>query len=82
MKEIKLATVKQIVSNVFNVDTKSVNEKLSKDNLSSWDSVSQMTLIYSLEDYFEISITNEEALEITSFEAIIKLLTEKGINTI
>lgn len=46
-------------------------------NCSQWDSLFQLNLLTSIEQEFEIRITDEEAAELTSFEAAVQLIEDR-----
>lgn len=52
-------------------------ENLAYKSIDLWDSVGQMTLIANIEDSFDIMIESEDIMDINSYKAAKKLLTEK-----
>ena len=52
-------------------------ENLAYKSIDLWDSVGQMTLIANLEDSFNIMIESEDIMDINSYLAAKKILTEK-----
>lgn len=52
-------------------------ENLAYKSIDLWDSVGQMTLIASIEDSFDIMIESEDIMDINSYKAAKKILTEK-----
>jgi acyl carrier protein len=77
MEEDKLKT---IIANIFEIDFNNVNESTSQDTISNWDSIHHLNLIVSLEESFNITFTDEETVDLTSFKTIKKILKEKGIS--
>ena len=41
--------IKQVMSNVFNLDINSINSMSSPDNIENWDSLKHMNLIVALD---------------------------------
>lgn len=71
--------LKQIIANVFEVNIEDVNETSSQDTLDNWDSIHQLNLVFALEEAFNIQLTDEDAVQLLSFELIKIVLEEKGI---
>ncbi len=69
----------QIMANVFEVEIGHVDENSSKETIINWDSVQQMFLIISLEEAFNVRLSDEEAVKLTSFMMIKSSLEKKGI---
>lgn len=68
--------LKQVMALVLNIDTSSINEASSMDNIKTWDSLGHMNLILALEDEFKVTIPDEDAGNITSFKLIKVVLNE------
>jgi len=67
--------VKEILSAVFKVSSSSSIESLSMATETSWDSMKQLTLITALENEFDIFIEAAEAANLTSYEIIVKFVS-------
>lgn len=52
-------------------------DNLAYKSIDLWDSVGQMTLIANIEDSFNIMIESEDIMDINSYLAAKKILTEK-----
>ncbi len=61
---------------VLKVDSLTINEDSSMDNIISWDSLGHMNLILALEDEFKITIPDEDAGNISSYKLIKIVLQE------
>ena len=46
--------IKQVMSDVFNIDINSINDTSSPDNIENWDSLKHMNLITALEEEFGV----------------------------
>lgn len=46
-------------------------------NCSGWDSLAQLNLILAIEQEFRISISDEETVDLNSFDAALHLIEEK-----
>lgn len=67
------------MSAVFNLPVDLINENSSPDNIGSWDSLKHMNLILALEEEFNVSLTEDQVVEILGFELIVEVLKEHGI---
>ena len=65
----------ETMSAVLGISEDEINESSSIDTIEQWDSLKHMNLILALEAAFDISFTDEESIEITSYE-LIKLTIE------
>ena len=75
--EMKL---KQIMANVLKVQLDEINEGTTIENVESWDSLSHMQLILTIEEQFGVTLAEEDFLMMTSFNEIKRILENKGIS--
>lgn len=68
-----------LVARVLGVPEGDVSEQTSNQNLPAWDSMGHVTLILELESTYGISLSMEDALQLTSIDAIKRLLRARGI---
>lgn len=69
----------KLLSNVFDVETKEINESLTKDSIYKWDSLVQMDLVTSIEKEFNIELSMEDILIMDSVRNIIMVLSKYGV---
>jgi acyl carrier protein len=69
--------LKQVVADVLEVDSASIDSAFNMDTVEQWDSLRHMTLVLSIEDAFGISIPDEEAASITSWDLIRLVVAEQ-----
>ena len=74
--EIRL---KQVLADVFGVDVGTINETTSIDTVEEWDSLRHMNLVLALEAKFDITLTEEQTVEILSYPLIKAVLEEHGV---
>lgn len=67
--------LKQVMATLLNVDAASIGPDASMDTIPSWDSLRHMNLVLALEDEFKVSIPDDDAGNITSYQ-LIKLVLE------
>ena len=72
-------TLKQVIATMLNVDTSKIDEDSSMDNLPNWDSLRHMNLVLALEEEFKVTISDEDAGNITSYKLIKLVLNELGV---
>ena len=66
----------QVFSRVFGLDH--IDDMVSVVTLEPWDSMSHITLILELESAFDVQISTDEAIEMTSVPEIRSVLTRKA----
>jgi acyl carrier protein len=49
-------------------------------NCLSWDSLVQLSLVSALEEEFDITISDDDAIDLNSFEVALQILEEKVSN--
>lgn len=69
-----------ILANVFGLRANQIIIDLSKENISSWDSLKQMDLVVTLESEFNINLEIPDIVQMTSIRSIVDVLTNKGVN--
>ena len=69
-----------VLADVFELRADQVVPELTKDTVSSWDSLKQMDLVLSLEREYDITLEFSDIIRMNSVTNIIDVLTSKGIN--
>ena len=68
-----------IISNIFEIDDPSIIDmEMTPDEIESWDSLSQLLLINSIEEEFEIVLEIEEIFSIMKIGDIYDVISKKG----
>ena len=60
----------KILADSFEISEAEVLKDLSMDDISSWDSLTHMSLIVAIEDDFGIELTGDDIADMTSCDAI------------
>ena len=60
----------KILAESFEISEAEVLKNLSMDDISSWDSLTHMSLIVSIEEGFDIELTGDDIADMTSCDAI------------
>lgn len=74
--DVKLSA---ILSSVFGVQASEISASLTKADLQSWDSLKQMDLVTTLEREYSITLELMDIVSMTSVEAIMSVLRDKGV---
>ena len=72
-----LKKLNEIFKEVFAVDDSALGEHLNREEVETWDSIHQLSLLSYLEDKFDIMLDGEDALGIISYESCKQLLASK-----
>ena len=70
--------LKQIVSEVLNVDPETVNDSLSPEAAESWDSFNHLVIISALEERLGIVFTSNDVEQIKSFRDLRLIAAHRG----
>jgi acyl carrier protein len=63
-----LEKYKTVFMDVFEVEVDVLNDAFSSTNVDSWDSITQLNLVTSIEDMFDVILDTEDILGFKSFE--------------
>jgi len=69
-----------IISKIFVIEKDKINDSLSNDKISNWDSMNHLLLISELESNFNISIDDKEVMSIKTIGDIKKVLKNHNID--
>jgi acyl carrier protein len=69
----------RILANVFRVRDSDLTLDVTKDQISSWDSLRQMDLVVSLEAEYGVTLEIDDIVRMRSIGAIVEVLSKKGI---
>ena len=72
--------LKKILSDLFAIDVKSIDDSTSVDTVEKWDSLKHLELVLALEQEFNIAFTEEQTVEILNYPLIKVVLEENGIS--
>ena len=71
--------VRHILAVVLEIPEREVDERLSAEHASNWDSIRHLNLVMALEEAFAVSFTSEELGTLTSYRAIVEALGQRGV---
>ena len=71
--------LKQVLANVFDEESGSINDESSMDTIENWDSLKHLNLILALEEEFEVSFDEDESIIIISYPLIKTVLKDYDV---
>ncbi|MDF2802260.1 MAG: Acyl carrier protein [Anaerocolumna sp.] len=71
--------LRNLMADIFGIDANTINEDTSIDTVDEWDSIKHLNLILAIESEFEITLDEQETVEILSYPLIKLTLKEHGI---
>lgn len=69
----------RLVGDVIGVPEERLTAKSSRADYSTWDSVGMVHLLTALESEFEVTLSIDDVVELSSIERIHALLVAKGL---
>ena len=72
-------SIEEVVAKVFKVDVSEITDLSSRETLEQWDSMGHLSLVMSLEERFNVSLSIADAMEMTSVQHIKRILREYGV---
>ena len=73
-----MAQLRKLMAEVLTIPEDEVVDDLSMSGSDVWDSLRHMELIVSIEETFEIELTGDDIVDMTSVAAIRSVLSAKG----
>jgi acyl carrier protein len=72
-------SIKHVIANVLNIPDTRLSAESSMRDTPEWDSLKHIELILELERHYGIALTGDEIAEMTSVQAIMDILQQKGV---
>ena len=73
------SNLKQVLADVFGVEVSTIDEATSIDTVEEWDSLKHLNLVLAIEAGFNVTLTEEQTVEILSYPLIEIVLKEHGV---
>jgi acyl carrier protein len=73
-------SLKRVMADVFGIDASTIDETSSVDTIKEWDSLKHLNLVLTLESEFNVTLTEEQTVQILSYPLIKLVLSEHGIH--
>jgi acyl carrier protein len=68
-----------VFCSVFNVPDTELGDQFSAENIDNWDSITQLSLVSSIEDEFDIMFDPEDILNFKSYLIGMQIIEKYGI---
>ncbi len=72
-------TLERIFSEVFSIPEETVSDSLALRDISSWDSMSHMTLIVRVEETSAVEFTGDEIADFRTVKDVREALNRRGV---
>lgn len=69
--------LKELISSVFNIKIKDINDSTNPDTVEKWDSLQQLNLAIAIEDEFKIKLSADDISDLLSYKLIKEIIMEK-----
>ena len=74
-----MGKLEEIIAKVFELDISKIKKEMTPKDIETWDSLSQLNLISSIEKEFQIKLEIDEIFTVTKIGDIYNLLRKKGV---
>ncbi len=71
--------LEKVIREVFPIETDTIDENWTSDDIPDWDSVGHLNLIMEIEKTFDIKIEIEEMFEVEKLADIIPILQKRNV---
>jgi acyl carrier protein len=72
--------LQDLFKTLFPEEALNFTDPLDSNTLTSWDSLKFVIIVFTLEEEFNISLSNDEVLSLDSYKSILSMLKEKGFS--
>lgn len=69
--------LKEILIELLKIDSLTTSDQLDKNNIKSWDSVTHLKIILTIEKEFKIKIENNVAFTLLSYDLLKQYISNK-----
>jgi acyl carrier protein len=70
--------LRKVFHELFGISPEQCNDAMSMETVKGWDSVSHLTLVFALEEAFDVQFSPEDISELTSLGRIRAFLSQRG----
>jgi acyl carrier protein len=78
MQENNYKKLIDLLATVFGLQRELINDSLSRDSVSKWDSLTQMDLVASIEREFDVVLDITDIVKMKTIGDIVNVLESKG----
>lgn len=72
--------LREILTKILLIEESKVNDELSRRDLESWDSLAHLMLINEVENYFNITLSDDDIIAINTVGDLKRILRKNGVN--
>jgi acyl carrier protein len=72
--------LKEILAKVLLIDESKISDDMSRKTVKEWDSMAHLMLVSEIESAFEVTMDDDDIMEIQTVADIKKTLQKLGIN--
>jgi len=69
--------LKQLMSDILEIDINNINKDSGSDNIEQWNSLSHVQLVMAIEAEFDVKLTPDDMFDMLSVKSIIMILEER-----
>ena len=73
--------LKDILTKILLIDETKISDNMSRKNVKEWDSMAHLMLVSEIESVFEVTMNDDDMMEIQTVADIKKTLQKLGITT-
>lgn len=73
--------LKDIISKVLLIDEQQISDEMSRKAVKEWDSMAHLMLVSEIESAFEVTMEDDDIMEIQTVADIKKTLEKLGVGT-
>jgi len=73
--------LKDILAKVLLIDESMISDEMSRKSVKEWDSMAHLMLVSEIESAFEVTMNDDDIMEIQTVADIRKTLKKLGITT-
>ena len=77
MKKEVEKKLKEMMSDIFEIDVSNINDLSNPDTIEKWDSLQQLNLAMAIEDEFNIKLSPDDITDMLSYKLIKEITLEK-----
>ena len=74
-----MGKLEEIIANIFELDPTEIKKEMTPKDIETWDSLSQLDLLSTIENEFKIKLEFSEMFTVMKIDDIYKLLSKKGV---
>ena len=74
-----MGKLEEIIANIFELEPSQIKKEMTPADIETWDSLSQLNLISSIENEFQIKFEIDEIFTVLKIGDIYDLLSKKGV---